>query len=154
VSGELERALAPAEARALTDEVKHDLGALREKLLRLYEGEAHLALGYSSWRAYWEAEFETHWRTGYRELEAARVDRAIGPWANGPLPERQARELVPLLDDEAELIAAWRELKAQRGGDVTARDVRAGKRIDPDRISPEQGRPASVPADRGEARTA
>jgi hypothetical protein len=133
VSGELERrALAPAErarlgeleARQLTDEVKRDAEALREKLLRLYEGEAHIALGYSSWRAYWEAEFETHWRTGYRELEAARVDRAIGPWANGPLPERQARELVPLLDRPDELAEVLRALHAEHGDRLTAAKMR------------------------------
>lgn len=119
------RGLGPAEARRLTDEVKADVGALRQKLLRLYEGEAHLALGYASWQAYWQVEFETSWQTGYRELDAARVDRAVLPWANGPLPERQAREFAPLLkEDEKALIETWRDLKEQFGDDLTAVNVR------------------------------
>jgi hypothetical protein len=40
--------------------VKADLSRLRDKLLRLYEGDAHIALGYPSWKEYWQAEFETH----------------------------------------------------------------------------------------------
>jgi DNA methylase len=122
------QALVPAmnaeEARALTDEVTRDAGALREKLLRLYEGQAHVALGYASWQAYWEAEFDTHWRSGYRELQAARVDRVIGPWANGPLPERQARELAPLLrEDPQAVLDAWGEAEESataRGVEITA----------------------------------
>jgi hypothetical protein len=120
--------LSPVEARTLTDEVKHDVVALREKLLRLYEGGAHLALGYTSWRAYWEAEFETHWRTGYRELEAARVDRVVGPWANGPLPERQARELVPLLGRPDELVAVVLEARGRYGDRLTGEKL--GRVID------------------------
>jgi hypothetical protein len=46
-------------ARALTDEVTQDAAALWAKLLRLYEGEAHIALGYSSWGAYYEKEFQS-----------------------------------------------------------------------------------------------
>jgi hypothetical protein len=116
--------LSTDEARRLTDEVKRDISALREKLLRLYEGHAHLALGYSSWKNYWNAEFESHWRTGYRWLDAARVDRVIGPWTNGVLPERQARELVPLLDDEAEMIEVLRELQETYGDGMTAQKIR------------------------------
>ena len=117
-------ALNADEARTLTDEVKHDAYALREKLLRLYEGEAHLALGYSSWQAYWEAEFDTHWVSGYREIAAGRVDRVISQLANGPLPESQARELVPLLDDERELVEAYREARDEQGETLTAADLR------------------------------
>jgi hypothetical protein len=118
----------PAEARRLTDEAKRDIAALRERLLLLYEGEAHLALGFSSWGEYWETEFETSWRTGYRELEAARVNRAIDPWDNGGhLSERQARELAPLLrqEDEDAVLDLWRELQDEYGERLTAENVQA-----------------------------
>ena len=41
--------LTRGDARTLTEEVKRDAAVLRAKLLRLYEGRAHEALGYSSW---------------------------------------------------------------------------------------------------------
>ena len=44
-----ERPLSREQARALTDEVKADVIALWVKLLTLYEGGAHTALGYASW---------------------------------------------------------------------------------------------------------
>ena len=114
------------DARALTDEIKSDVKALRVKLLRAYEGEAHIALGYTSWKAYWVAEFETHWVTGYRELDAARVDRVISPWANEPLPERQARPLAKLLRKEGEdaVVEVVRRLQAEYPhGTVTEKTV-------------------------------
>ena len=146
-----------AEARRLTDAAKRDIGSLREKLLLLFEGEAHIALGYSSWGAYWETEFESHWRTGYRELEAARIGRAIGPWDNGkPPPERQARELVPLLrqEDEDAVIDLWVELQDEFGDDLTAEKVRNAvekkltPRATPKALSvPETDQTRSCPAD-------
>jgi DNA N-6-adenine-methyltransferase (Dam) len=119
--------LTAEEAASLTEEVRADVVALREKLLRLYEGEAHLALGYSSWKAYWRAEFETSWRTGYRQLDAARVDRAIGHLVNGPLPEAQARQLVPLLREEGEeaVMRVYRELRQRFGDRCTAARIEA-----------------------------
>ena len=45
------------EARSLTDEVKRDAERLWRKLIELYDGEAHIALGYASWRSYYAAEF-------------------------------------------------------------------------------------------------
>ena len=44
-------------ARQLTDEVKADAAALWAKLLQLYEGNAHKALGYTSWAKYCRTEF-------------------------------------------------------------------------------------------------
>jgi hypothetical protein len=116
----------PVEARRLTDEAKRDITALRERLLLFYEGQAHLALGFKSWGEYWQTEFETSWRTGYRELEAARVNRAIDPWDNGNLPERQARELAPLLrqEDEDTVIDLWVDLRDEFGERLTVNDVR------------------------------
>lgn len=45
-------ALSSGEARRLTDEVKADAAKLWQKLLRLYNGGAHTALGYASWETY------------------------------------------------------------------------------------------------------
>lgn len=123
--------LGPAVARRLTDEVKADVGLLREKLLRLYEGRAFKALGYESWKAYWEAEFDSHWVTGYRQLEAAKVDRAVSELANGPVPESHARAAGPLVDDPEALRGVYAEVVAE-GKPTAARiaekvDARVGR---------------------------
>jgi hypothetical protein len=70
--------MSEAEARQLTDEVKSDAAKLGAKLLKLYDGNAHLALGYSNWGEYYQAEFGQSGRTGYRLLEAGRVVDALG----------------------------------------------------------------------------
>jgi hypothetical protein len=61
------------EARRLTDEVKADTQKLWAKLLSLYEGGAHTALGYSLWAAYCEQEFHMRRTRAYQLLQAARV---------------------------------------------------------------------------------
>lgn len=75
-------------------------------------GGAHLALGYSSWGDYFEAEFGQSERQGYRLLDAARV-RELLPATDQLVTESQARELAPLLADEREVVEAWREAKAE-----------------------------------------
>lgn len=115
------RVLTESEARSLTDEVRADAQALWEKCLQLYEGEAHLALGYSSWGAYWNKEFGQHKVTGYRLLEAAKTARALnGSVAHGQLNERQARELARVPEEHRADV--WETV--QESGEVTAKAIR------------------------------
>jgi phage N-6-adenine-methyltransferase len=99
-------------ARLLTEEAKADAAALWGKLLRLYEGKAHVALGYASWAAYWEEEFGQSKSRGYQLLEAARVDRALSESTivERPANEAVARELTPLVDDPEGLAETWAEV--------------------------------------------
>jgi hypothetical protein len=59
---------------------------------------------------------------GYRLMDAARV--AVSPIGDIPANEAQARELVPLLGDEAALFEVARELREGYGGRVTAERIR------------------------------
>lgn len=115
--------LSPESARALTDEVKRDAEALWSKLLELYDGGAHLALGYRSWGDYFEAEFGQSDATAYRLLQSARVVAQL-PVGSRPTSERHARELVPLLDRPDELRQAWQDANQQTDGAPTAATVR------------------------------
>jgi N6-adenosine-specific RNA methylase IME4 len=124
VTGQLDA----TQARRLTDEVKRDAAALWTKLLRLYEGGAHLALGYASWGDYFEAEFGGSGSRGYQLLDAGRV---AGVLAGSTVVERpneaQARELTVLLRNEGEhaVLDVYRELVDAHGaGRVTAELVR------------------------------
>jgi phage N-6-adenine-methyltransferase len=113
--------LSATDARALTEQVKDDAAALWAKLLELYEGKAHIVLGYSSWGAYYKAEFGESGRHGYRLLKAAEV---VGELPSDPrVTERIARELVPLTNEPEELRDAWREARTLHGV-PTAAEVR------------------------------
>jgi len=103
-------ALTTEEARNLTDEVKKDAARLWAKLLQLYRGDAHSALGYSSWGDYFEVEFQQDRSYGYYLLKAGKVREALAESTivdSVPITEGQARELAPLLDNPEELREVW-----------------------------------------------
>lgn len=113
-------------ARLLTDEVKADAAELWAKLLTLYEGEAHLALGYSSWGAYYEAEFGQSRGHGYMLLRTAEVREiaASVPGHTGPGSVKVARELAPLRSEPERLREAWSDAVERHGDQPTAEQVR------------------------------
>lgn len=115
--------MSEGEARSLTDEVKQDAERLWRKLVELYDGGAHLALGYSSWGAYFETEFGGSRSRAYQLLSAGRVLETV-QHAGLPAPanDRQAVELAPLLDEPETLREAWAEASAN--GTPTAAQVR------------------------------
>jgi hypothetical protein len=120
--------LSEAEARSLTEEVKADAAALWTKLLRLYEGGAHLALGYASWGSYYATEFGESEGRGKQLLRAARVDAVIRDEGTSvPLPRNEAvaRQLAPLLSRPASLRAKWVEAIERYGPSPTAEQVRS-----------------------------
>lgn len=103
--------LSRAEARSLTDEVKGDAERLWRKLVELYDGGAHVALGYSSWGVYFKTEFGQSERHGYRLLDAGRALEVVTHGSLAPAPnERQARELAPLLERPEKLRETWAEV--------------------------------------------
>jgi phage N-6-adenine-methyltransferase len=115
--------LSREDARALTDEVKRDAEALWRKLVELYEGGAHLALGYSSWGDYFAREFGQSERRGYQLLDAGRVLESVNNCSVAPTNEAQARELAPLLDKPEELRETWAEVR-ELHPEPTAANVR------------------------------
>lgn len=113
-------------ARAMTDEVKADAEHLWARLVSLYDGRAHIALGYESWGLYFKAEFGGEKSQAYRILEAGRVAEALGHSPIGelrPTSEAQARELTPLLRAPEILRETWHEA-VEKYGDPTALQVR------------------------------
>ena len=86
---------------------------------RLYR-ETH-----ASFEAYLDDRWSLARARAYRLIDAARVIAVLSPTGDIPSNERQARELVPLLEDELSLIATWREACAKYGDRITAEKVRA-----------------------------
>ena len=61
----------------------------------------------------------------HRHIEAANVVAVLSKDnIEPPANLRQARELAPLRDDEAELVETWRELRAEHGQTLTASKIR------------------------------
>jgi hypothetical protein len=120
---EITAPLSADEARALTDEVRRDAEALWAKLLRLYDGGAHTALGYGSWREYARAEFGFSKTNAYRLLEAGRVVEAL---PEGPRPTATAvtDALAAAGGPEAQR-AVWAEAVERHGERPSATQVRA-----------------------------
>lgn len=118
------------EARALTDEIIGDAGKLEEKLLKAYEGGAHIALGYSSWGEYFEAEFGQSKRRGYQILDAGIVSRALEDASARSCTEQapnqdQSLALSPLAKSNPEEAAqVWKEVVEEHGDKLTAADVK------------------------------
>jgi hypothetical protein len=127
------KTLSAESARVLTDEVKSDAATLWAKLLRLYEGGAHKALGYPSWGNYYEAEFGQSGRQGYQILEAARVSAALSETHFTETPSQNAaRELVPVLKEDPEHVGeVWAEVIEEHGPEPTAAQVREWVRARP-----------------------
>lgn len=115
--------LSADEARSLTDEVKQDAERLWRKLVELYDGGAHLALGYSSWAVYFEAEFGGSDATAYRLLQSGRVMAQLPIGSQRPSTEGVARELAPLLDQPEKLRETWAEV-VELHPEPTAANVR------------------------------
>ena len=114
--------LTESAALALVEEVKADIKALWLKFLLMYEGGAHLALGYTRWGDFYAAEFggprdETGGH-GYRLLRSARVVERL-PIDNRPTRESVERKLVPLLPYPESMRGAAAEAFALHG-DPTA----------------------------------
>lgn len=146
------RRLTMTEARTLTDEVKFDAASLWRKLLELYEGGAHLALGHTSWAAYCRAEFDMGRSRSYQLLDAGRVERVVtsphswtetespvesevadpSPPKNEPEPlpaptnEHVARKLTATArTDQKRARTIWQQVVAKHGADATPEQVAA-----------------------------
>jgi phage N-6-adenine-methyltransferase len=120
--------LAPAEAVRLAD-----LEAVVERGVAAFVevGQALLAIHDERLYRATHATFEDYCRErwgfsrsrGYRLIDGARVAELVSPMGDIP-NERQARELVPLLERPDELVEVVLELRAKHGERVTAAKVR------------------------------
>jgi N6-adenosine-specific RNA methylase IME4 len=118
--------LSTQEARLLVDSIKGHMHSARAELLRLYEGQGWLSLGYENWRGCVVAEFGASQATLYRELEAAGIEREISQVEKSDgIPYQQLHALKPLPDAETRR-EVWREAieTVERAG-LTAAHVQA-----------------------------
>jgi len=120
------------EARALTDRIKGTVTAAWVLLLEAYERNAWAALGYGRWEDYVAAEFHLSRSRSYQLLDLGRVAREL-PAGSGsmstkvdidPLPERQARELAPLVPAPEALREVHAEATERTEGKPTAAVIR------------------------------
>jgi SAM-dependent methyltransferase len=99
-------------------DVGHALAEIRDA--RLYRAT------HATFEDYLRSRWDMSRPQGYRLIEAAEVVDLVSPIGDiaPPANEAQARELVPLLDDERAVVDVWRDLRAEYGDDITAERVR------------------------------
>jgi hypothetical protein len=93
-------------------------------LLEIRDGRLYRQT-HDTFEAYLDERWGMSRSRGYQLIDGARVVELVSTTVDtAPTNEAQARELVPLLDDEAELVEVWRELRAEYGDRLTADKVR------------------------------
>jgi len=101
-SGAVSADLTKQEAKALTDRIRDSIEKTYELVLRAYERKAWKALGYKTWEAYVQTEFDMSRRHSYRLLDQGRVIRAIEEAAGENVThvaQITAREVAAVKDD-------------------------------------------------------
>lgn len=106
--GQLALELTEVEARQLTDQIKETAEQLWRLLLRAYEGKAWKALGYITWAAYVNAEFDMSRTHSYAILNQGRmilaIENAVLPMGNTEMSYvqdisvREAQDIRPVID--------------------------------------------------------
>jgi hypothetical protein len=87
------------QARTLTERIRQAAEHLYELLYEAHERKAWKALGYATFQAYVQAEFQMTRQRAYQLLDQAKVVREISAAATTPvdIPERTARKFKPVL---------------------------------------------------------
>lgn len=89
-----------ADATALTQRIRTAVDGLGDMLLEAHDNKAWKALGYVTWEAYVEAEFDMSRQHSYRLLDQGRVVKAIEDATgilspSGDISEAAARDIKP-----------------------------------------------------------
>lgn len=110
-----------------------------EALLEIRDSRLYLET-HGTFEDYCQDRWQISRPTAYRMIDAARVADVVSPIGD-IANEAQARELTPLLDDETELLEAWREAQCEAeevGAKLTAQVVRNAVRKRIDRVKRER----------------
>ena len=135
-------------ARALTEQIRGAVETTYSLLLEAWEQEAWRALGYASWTAYIDGEFEFSRQRSYQLLQAARVTRSLSTAVDTRdelhITEREARDLAPVLprvvsDARANVETGMEPSAAIRGAVASARETIQRVRVPVDEESPSYG---------------
>lgn len=90
-------AMSADEARMRVDAIRGAVISIRQHLYELWSRQGWKSLGYESWHACVQAEFNQSESYLYRQLEAAKVEREILPEEEqGRMPESQLRPFLQL----------------------------------------------------------
>jgi hypothetical protein len=95
-------------ARALTERIRVATTELAKLLAEAHDGEAWRALGYTSWSAYIDGEFDFNRRRSYQLLHQAKTIEVLSEAAGEAVAvtEREARSIAGRLPETAERVAA------------------------------------------------
>lgn len=99
----LARSMTRDEASSITARIRDAAKATWELVTLAHEGKAHLALGYETWEAYVNAEFDMSRQRAYQLLNQGRVTRALEAVSTDvDITEAEARRAKPHLEEIVE----------------------------------------------------
>ncbi len=133
-SGAVSADLTKQEAKEITDRIRDSIEKTYELVLRAYERKAWTALGYKTWEAYVQTEFDMSRRRSYQLLDQGRVIRAIEEAVGenvqhaAQISYRDAEEVK----GDIPAVAAEAKARAEKGEDPAqaAKDIAAKKRAE------------------------
>lgn len=144
--------LTKAEAQTLTDRIRDSIDKTYELVLTAYERKAWKALGYKTWEAYVQTEFDMSRRRSYQLLDQGRVIRAIedavGENVNHgtQISERDARGIKDKLPEIQEEIKSRVE-HGQKPNAATEAALKAAKEKAREERKQEQAKNAAASAE-------
>jgi hypothetical protein len=96
-----------------------------QALIAIRDGHGYQHAGYVSFEAYCRERWQISRPQAYRLMDAAQIAQVLSPIGDNTFTESQARELVPLLRTDPELIPeVWREaIETAPNGQITAAHV-------------------------------
>lgn len=108
---EAPKMMTPEEARKRVTVINSGINNLRMQILDFHDREGWKALGYESWTACVEKEFEQSRRQVFYQLQAAQIEKNINDSAKSqcnictdPIPESQLRPLAQVAPEDQPVI--------------------------------------------------
>lgn len=101
---DLVRQMNQAEAEAITTRIREAVESTWQLIVEAHEGQAHKALGYETWGAYVEAEFDMSRQRAYQLINHGRVIEGLEAQMSTTvdITEREARRIKPHLEEIVE----------------------------------------------------
>lgn len=125
-----------AKLHALELTIQNGKDAIGKALATIRDGRLYRE-AHPSFKAYCQERWGISNRHANRQIMSFEVQSILGPMGPAEIPERQARELAPLLDDPERMREVYETAKEATGGKPTAAAIKAVRNTEPEVVEAE-----------------